>query len=157
MQEDQTPEGRNPKSDSSLKMAGRQSEEVAAERLRKPVSGAVVSWMGSADREPVGVFGTRLVAWLARTWTPLLCALKGQESSRELPKILRSLAGCSGQTMKEVRTSREDSSRSRVLGTQIVSEIPAGSVAFASTKAVPGASNPIVLLQCYPTILWRGR
>lgn len=42
-----TPEGRNPKSVTCLKMAGRLLEGKTAERLKKPVSGTETDGLGS--------------------------------------------------------------------------------------------------------------
>jgi len=49
---EETPEGRNPRSETCPKMAGREREEEAAERLRKPASGTVVGRVGPADTIP---------------------------------------------------------------------------------------------------------
>lgn len=45
---ERTPVGRNPRSATRLKMAGRRSEQQAVERLGKPVDGAVAGGVESA-------------------------------------------------------------------------------------------------------------
>ena len=75
----------NPRSATHLKMVGRRREEQVAERLRKPVSGAVAGGVGPAG-------GT----WATRSWTLSPDALKGNETPGEVPHVERWEAGTFG-------------------------------------------------------------
>lgn len=92
--EEQTPVGRNPRSETHLKKVGRQREEQIAKRLRKPASGTVaddVGVVGAIPAKPEGLSSDR-----QDVDSLFLMRCRDRKTPREVPKVERLWAGTSG-------------------------------------------------------------